>query len=83
MLKLEFSISRCKRNCIQLTSVARTFTIAVFELVFESLGKNHLAADLGLFRVIFFFELKMVTTYLHVKENKKFIPIMPPDLALF
>ena len=31
-----------------------------FELVLESLGKNRLVADLGLFSVIFFFILKMV-----------------------
>ena len=46
--------------------------------------------------MIFFFVLKKVycvcslesphreyTTYLHVKENRKYIPIMPPNLALY
>ena len=31
-----------------------------FEPVLESLGKNTIVADLGKFRVIFFFKLKMV-----------------------
>ena len=52
--------------------------------------KNPIAADLGYFRVIFFFILTMVycvylwkhTTYLHVKEKQKDIPKMPPELAL-
>ena len=49
-----------------------------------------MAADLVKFRSLFYIEnfildeaiLMRHTIYLHTKENRKYISIMPPDLAL-
>ena len=61
-----------------------------FELVLESFGKNPIAADLGKFRVIFFFIangtcilcvlIRMMAILM--RTHNKPSPIMPPNLAL-
>ena len=78
------------------TSVAQTLMACLPWLILESLGKDPIAADLGKFRIIFFFILKMVYCVYplklpllgdsnekkHAKENRKYIPIILPNLAL-
>ena len=71
-----------------MTRLPRLFRV---ELVLESLGKNPLAANIIIFGIIlgdflFFILIRYVVctqqNRLDIKENRKDIPIMPPDLAL-
>ena len=56
----EFACAWFDRYTVELQWLKDLWLIyhSCFELVLESLGKNHLAADLGLFRLIFL-KLKM------------------------